>query len=166
MKLIPRENPSDGSKNSGMVPLRDAMSRIFDESMWDPFGLMAHDPFFAPFFQGNRSRTNTPLVDVSEDKEKFLIEADMPGFTADEVDVELEGDTLTLRAQKESSSEDKDDKTYYVRERSSSYWERRFKLPKNVDSENIECEMEDGQLKIHLPKTEEDSTRKIKVKVK
>ena len=167
MKLIKRNNSAgDSSGNSGMVPLRDAVNHLFDESMWDPFGLMARDPFFNSFFGRGGMQMSTPAVDISESKKEFLIEADIPGYGSDDIEVELEGNTLMLRAQKSESSEEKDDKTYHVRERSQSYWERRFALPSNVNADKIECEIKDGQLKIHLPKSKEDSKRKIKVKVK
>lgn len=153
-----------GNQTSNSLSLRDAMNRLFDESIWDPFAPNAHDSFFRSF--SHDLSNNTPSVDISETKKEFLIEADVPGFSSNDLDVEIDENVLTIRASKEASNEEDKDKTYYLKERNHAYWERSFTLPSNVDSEKVDCEVDHGQLRIHVPKAAKASTKKISIRQK
>jgi len=165
MKLIPRKNQDQsGNQEGGLMPLRDVMNRLFDESLWNPFGLMSKDPFFDSFLSGSRG-LNLPSIDFSESDREFTVEADIPGFSAEDLDIELNGNILTIRGKKEEDQEEKD-KTYHLRERRESHFERSFPLPSNAVLDNIECDAKDGKLTINIPKSEKDKSRKLKVNVK
>lgn len=149
MKLVPRKNTPHGGQGGEIVPLRDAMTRLFDESLWDPFGLMnAH-----PLFKTAGRRLAIPSVDVSETSGEITVEADVPGFAPNEIEVELDENMLVLRGKKQEEREE-DDKTYHLRERSESSWERRIGLPRHVDFDKIECEASNGKLTVHVPKSQ------------
>lgn len=150
-----------------MMPLRDAVNHLFNESFWDPFGLMGGDPFFNSFFSQERSaRSVGPKLDIVENKNEFILEADVPGFDADDIQIDLDGQTLILKAEKEHSSQSEEDTVYLLRERGHSYWERRFSLPKHVNLEKIDCEMSEGQLRIVLPKLKESPLKRLKINKK
>ena len=116
-------------------------------------------------FWGN-SLVDTPAtntrrfsVDISEKDDKFLVEAELPGINEDDLEVKLDRDVLTISAERNEEKEE-EDKNYYRREIRSGKFERRFRLPDNIDKENIEANLKDGMLTINLPKTEESETVK------
>lgn len=129
----------------------------------NPFDLIdrvfGDDSFFTP---GMR----TPLVDVSEDKEAYRIEAELPGLNEKDISLEIREGALVL-----SSSGDKNRETageggrYLRRERSSYRFTRNFELPEDVDVEKIEAKFRDGLLSISLPKKPEAAPRIVPVKV-
>ncbi|MDX1565063.1 MAG: Hsp20/alpha crystallin family protein [Phycisphaeraceae bacterium] len=129
-----------------------------------------NDPFDALYkFMGKMpdySSEETDLlgrypVDVHEDDNHLYIDAEMPGFNKDQVDVSLEEGTLTIRGQRDVQSENKGHK--HLHERRFSKIERSFTLPSSVDESAVEAKLTDGVLKIKLNKREEVKKRKIQV---
>jgi HSP20 family protein len=107
----------------------------------------------------------TPAVDVYEDTEAILIEADLPGLTKEDVKVSLENNVLTIHGERKLSREDKRD-NYHRVERAYGSFTRSFTLPSNVDAQRIGAEFKDGVLRLQLPKREEAKPKQIEVKVK
>lgn len=104
----------------------------------------------------------TPAVDIKDEKDKFIIHADLPGVKAKDIDVSLEKGILTIKGEREA--EKKTEKENYVHtERSKGTFMRRFSLPDTVDAENIEANSQDGILEVVLHKTAESGARKINV---
>jgi len=104
-----------------------------------------------------------PALDLRETDEAFVVEAELPGYTAEEIEIDVHGDTLSLKAHKEESSE-KTDAEWLLRERRVDSFERTIRLPDNVDVENVEARARDGILTIKLPKRTESRPHKITVK--
>lgn len=116
----------------------------------------------------NRYETglNNISVDISENENNFEVEAELPGIDEDDLEVKLDNDVLTIAAEKKEEKEN-EEKNYYRKEIRSGKFERRFRLPKNIDKDNIKAELDNGILNIKLPKTEESkSTKKIEVSKK
>jgi HSP20 family protein len=103
-----------------------------------------------------------PPVDISEDKEKIVLTAELPGFKEDQLDVQLENGILTIRGERKME-EEKDGKNYHRVERSYGHFVRSFTLPNNVDRENVQARFENGLLHVEVPKREEAKPRQIKV---
>lgn len=103
-----------------------------------------------------------PPVDISEDKERILLTAELPGFKESEVEVQMEGGVLTLRGERKYE-EEKEGRTFHRRERSYGQFVRSFTLPNNVDRENIKASFRNGLLEIELPKREEAKPRQIPI---
>src|SRR6266542_1979035 len=103
-----------------------------------------------------------PPVDISEDKERILMTAELPGFRENEVEVQMEGGVLTLRGERKFE-EEKEGRTFHRRERSYGQFVRSFTLPNNVDRESIKANFRDGLLEIELPKREEAKPRQIPI---
>ena len=104
-------------------------------------------------------------VDIKENEEAYIVEADLPGLAKEDIELDYSNDVLSIRAHKEMSTEEKDDESNYIRrERSSRSYNRQF-LIKHVDEENITAEFNNGVLKVQLPKTENDGkdTKKIEI---
>lgn len=96
---------------------------------------------------------NTFDVDVRENETRFIVEADLPGFTIDNITIVYEDSYLSIIAQKQDHSQgQEDDYDFIRRERKFGMFRRTF-LAKDVDKENIRATLKNGILKIELPKS-------------
>jgi len=135
-----------------MMPLREAVNRLFEES------------FIGPRFEFLTPRTFPVNIYESADKLYYVLEAALPGFKLEELHITAIGDTLTISAVKE---EEKLAKELYVRqELYTGEMTRTFTLPTMVDVEKIEAVFEHGVLKLYIPKAEEVKPKEIPIKVK
>ncbi len=104
-----------------------------------------------------------PKVNVIEKDEAVHIEAETPGMTVKDVSVEFHSGVLTLKGHREQNAEvAKDD--YSIREFSNQSFERNFRLGDQIDSEKVTAGMDQGILKIVLPKKEQARPKKIEIK--
>ena len=103
-----------------------------------------------------------PPVDIVEEKDRITLTAELPGFQADQVEVQMEGGVLTLKGERKLE-EEKEGRNYHRVERSYGQFVRSFTLPNNVDREAIQASFADGLLHIELPKREEAKPRQIKI---
>ena len=101
-------------------------------------------------------------LDVYEDPANLTVEAELPGFNQDQIDVTLEEGILQIAAEREESSENEEN-NYYLRERRSGKWSRSIRLPVAVQDDKVTATYNDGVLKIVLEKQETQQVRKIKV---
>ncbi len=92
-------------------------------------------------------------VDISEDDDTIFIEADMPGVKKEDIKVSMDGDLLSISAERTQSEEEKK-KGYHRIERSWGSLSRSFTLGENVDAEKIEAKYDNGVLKVMVPKVE------------
>jgi HSP20 family protein len=106
----------------------------------------------------------SPLVDVFEDKDGITLKVEVPEVEAKDVDIQVEGNTLTLRGERKLEKNSNPD-GYHRIERTYGVFSRSFTLPEQVDSENITAQSKDGILRVHLPKKAETKPRQIKVAV-
>ncbi|MEJ5273848.1 MAG: Hsp20/alpha crystallin family protein [Spirochaetota bacterium] len=133
---------------------------------FDPFELIEKeldDLWFYPLFKYSGSSKYTPL-DISEDDKTYFIEADLPGFTKDQISVKIDKDILTISASNEKE-EEKQTKKYHKKERVSKSCTRSISIPENVDVSNISAKFENGVLTLTLPKKEPEKTNQIEIKV-
>ena len=128
-------------------------NNLFD---WD--GLL--DNFFADTPVWN---SRTPAVDVREAENEYLMEAELPGLTDNDIELNIEDNILTLSSKKEQDKEEKKN-GYLIRERCNYEFARTFVLPKDVDREKIKAEFKNGLLLVSIPKSPEAKPRKIDVK--
>jgi HSP20 family protein len=142
---------------------------------WDPFAELAGlqremDQIFGEFFGGTPSKMVTteavwsPLVDIHETADSFLLNAELPGVKQEEMQVSVEGDALTLKGERKRETEIKEDQ-YHRIERSYGRFERVLLLPSNVDPDGVKATYRDGVLEIRLPKREEAKPKAVKVEV-
>ena len=104
----------------------------------------------------------SPAVDVSEEKDHYLIKADLPGMRKEDIQIALENDVLIVRGERKSEDETKE-KNYHRVERSYGVFERRLSLGNAVDQERIKASYKDGVLVIDAPKSAQAKARKIEV---
>ena len=103
-----------------------------------------------------------PAVDVYDNDKDIVIKAELPGMDKKDMVVHVDGRFLTLKGERSSENEVKEDK-YHRRERSYGKFERVFTLPEEVDPDKITADYKDGILKIHIPKPEEQKPKQITV---
>ena len=108
--------------------------------------------------------TWSPLVDIFEDQESITLKVELPEVDAKDVEILVEGNTLTLKGERKLENEQKRD-GYHRIERTYGAFTRTFTLPTTVDAEHIRAESKDGVLRIALPKKAETRPRQIKVGV-
>lgn len=104
-----------------------------------------------------------PAVELVEEDGEFVLTAELPGMSKDDVDVSVDDHTLTLKGEKKTEREEAHDKMH-IRERGYGTFERSFTLPRNVDAGKIRADFHDGLVEIHLPKGEQTKSKHIEIK--
>jgi HSP20 family protein len=116
---------------------------------------------------GNRDEVSfgawNPNVDIFEDKDKLVLEAELPGMKRDDFELSVENNVITLKGERRFEKKTNED-NYHRVERSYGSFTRSFTLPQTVSSEGAEAEFKDGILKVTLPKREDTKARKIEIK--
>ena len=125
--------------------------------------------FFGGNYVGGDGGNLAPYgVDVREDGDHLIVDAELPGFKKEDVDITLENQTLTISAQKKldqpaQPQEGKQQQAYLLRERRYTRFQRSFTLPDTVDEQSVNAKLQDGVLTITLNKRPETKPRKIQV---
>jgi HSP20 family protein len=119
------------------------------------------DLFTSPMLRSEWSSATMP-VDVEETAEAYVFRADLPGMQTKDVKVTLEGDTLTLRGERQRDEKKENGGTYRV-ERSYGAFERRFKFHTPVRGDQVKASYKDGVLEVRVPKADEARARDIEV---
>jgi HSP20 family protein len=114
---------------------------------------------------GSLAEMKLPSTDISETDEAVEVKMDIPGLTAEEIDIEVRGNTLQISGEHKEEKEEKG-KTFHRIERRQGRVYRSMMLPAEVNEEKIQAECHDGVLTITLPKTEQAKPHKIAVKAK
>jgi HSP20 family protein len=104
----------------------------------------------------------SPRVDIFEDKDHLVLEAELPGMTRDEFDLSFENNVLTLSGERKFEKKTNEG-NYHRVERSYGSFTRSFTLPQTVTAEGAKAEFNNGVLHVTLPKREETKARKIEI---
>jgi HSP20 family protein len=105
-----------------------------------------------------------PVVDILEDETEYLVKAELPEVTRENVHVTVENGRLTIKGERRFEKEETG-KKYHRVERSYGTFLRSFNLPENADAEKVEAQFKDGVLFVHLQKQEKAKPREIEVKI-
>jgi HSP20 family protein len=127
--------------------MRTEFDRLFDE--------------LATTLPAEATNTGDYPVDIWEDENNIHVEAEMPGFRKDEIDVSLEHDRLSITAERKPEEVKG---TSHLRERRYTRVQRQFTLPDTVDESNVDATFEDGVLKLTMTKRANAERRRIEVK--
>lgn len=133
--------------NEEMRDLRQRVNRMFQES-WRP----------AP----ETPRAWAPPVDIVETDHEFVLQAEVPGMTKDEIDIQLTGDTLTLRGDRKPVS---GCGHFHRMERPAGLWQRVFQVEAPIAAAEVSAAYQDGVLTVRLPKKEQVRARQISINV-
>jgi HSP20 family protein len=105
----------------------------------------------------------SPSVDIFENKDQIVFEAELPGMKKEDFDLSIENNVITLRGERQFEKKDETD-NYHRVERSYGAFTRSFTLPQTVSAEGATAEYQNGVLRVTLPKREETKARRIEVK--
>lgn len=130
-----------------MQRFQQEMNRMFDQSVGTRYG----------------SPSCNPLMNVYTNDENAIIQAELPGVKAEEVEISVIGETLNIRGERQGENMD-GEVTYHRQERSCGKFDRSIQLPFPVNPEKVEAKMTNGILSVTLPRAEEDKPRRIQVR--
>ncbi|MCC7187361.1 MAG: Hsp20/alpha crystallin family protein [Anaerolineales bacterium] len=134
-----------------MMTLREAMDHLFDDAFTRPLTL--------------RDGWSAPAVDMYQTDDEVVVKASIPGFKAEDVQINVTGEILTLRGDVKQEDEKKD-KAWHIREQRWGSFERSVALPTAVVADKAKAEFENGILTVTLPKADEVKPKTITVKAK
>ena len=151
MAIMLRRNGGDRALVPFYRPLSliDEMDTLARE-MWDNW---------KPFRFGD---SLVPHTDIYEEKDQLVMKTELPGIDKKDLDITLEGDRLTIKAEKKE--EVKEDATHHTRERYYGQYFRSVTLPYRVKEDKITATFNNGVLELRLSKAEEVKTKKIEIK--
>ena len=135
-----------------MMTLRDAMDHLFDDAFTRPLTL--------------RDGWTAPAIDMYQTDDEIVVKASLPGVKAEEVQINITGEILTLKGETKQVVEEKKDKAWHMREQRWGTFERSVALPTQVIADKAKAEFENGILTITLPKAEEVKPKIITIKAK
>lgn len=133
-----------------IMSLREAMDRLFDDAFTRPISL---------------NNWGLPAIDMYQTDDKVVVKAALPGLSAEDVQISVTGDVLTIKGEFRQD-EDVKDAVYQVKERRFGAFERSMLLPTQVETDKAKAEFQNGVLTITLPKAEAVKPRTITVKAK
>lgn len=133
------------------LPLREAVSQLLGESFVHPFGFRREEGF-------------VPAIDVSETPNAFLVEAAVPGLKAEDLQVSVENNVLTISGEIRQESESSE-RNYHRVERRYGKFQRVLTLPNTVKVDAIQASLSNGVLRLEIPKADEVKPRRITVNV-
>jgi len=119
------------------------------------------DEFFNDVVNTNRD-SFVPGIDISETDNQFLISAELPGMSKEDIDINLDNGRLTISGERKFEKEE-EGKTYHRVETRYGSFNRSFQLPDNVDEESINAKYENGLLNIAIDKAEDKVKKKIEI---
>jgi HSP20 family protein len=131
--------------------LQDEVNRLFSTNLTRAFG-----------DEGIARGAWNPSVDIYENKDQIVLEAELPGMNREDFDLSVENNVITLRGERRFEKKDDGD-NYHRVERSYGSFTRSFTLPQTVSAEGAQAEYRNGVLRVTLPKREEVKARRIEI---
>ena len=133
-------------------------------NLWEPGNVFRN---FARVFPGvfdpeAPEAARSPKVDVFDDGGNFVVSAELPGVSREDLDIDVKDNRLTIKGEKKLENKTKEE-GYLRVERSYGLFERSFFLDDNIDRENIKAEYKDGVLRLTLPRKQDEPSKKIEV---
>ena len=117
----------------------------------------------AVFGDLSHNNSRTPAVDVIEEATRYLVQADIPGFAENEVEIKVDDQLLTISGKLTESAEAEQKPTWLLRERRSASFARSFTLPSDVERDQIVAKVSKGILTVELPKSPKALPRTIDI---
>jgi HSP20 family protein len=134
-----------------MMSLREAMDRLFDDAFTRPLSLSGVSA--------------APAIDMYQTDQEVVVKATLPGLKAEDVDITVTGETLTIRGEYKQENEQENTR-YHLREQRSGSFARSLLLPTDVKADKAKADFENGILTITMPIAEEVKPKSITIKAK
>ena len=139
-------------ENGPLASLRDEMDGLFEN-------------FFGSPIHSHLAGGSVPSIDLAETDESVEVKTDLPGIRAEDVDIEIRNDYLTISGEtSEEKTEADEGRKYHRVERRSGSFARSVRLPCEVQQDEVDAELKDGVLTVTMPKAEEAKTTKVRIK--
>src|SRR5512133_424677 len=142
------------------APFQDLRSAQDEMAQMSP--MLAHALGLHPQQASSRTTAWAPALDISERKDAYLVTVELPGLRPEDLDITLEDGLLTIQGERQFTSESSEEQYHRV-ERSSGAFRRSITLPAHVMADAVEASMEDGVLRILVPKAEDAKPTRIQV---
>jgi HSP20 family protein len=146
LELVPRT-----SNWLSLMPECDLFDRMFSD--WSVPSLWVEENVVVPAF------------DITENEKEYVISGEIPGIDPKDLEVTLTDGILSIKGEKKQESEEKEE-NYHRIERHYGSFQRSFRLPENIQREELDANYKDGILRLTLPKSEQSEVKKIDVKEK
>lgn len=166
---------SQGSRKNKEIERRETMMRRPFDELFDNFRQDMEDTFFAPFINPLRSagikqgiesiETRIPLCDILDKGDRYLISLEVPGIQKDKIEVKATNEYITISGIEERRNE-KEDGNYVLKERTYRSFSRRIPFSENIIPTEIGATVENGILKIEIPKQKPTSIEETQIKIK
>jgi HSP20 family protein len=137
--------------------------------MDDQFGRLVESmfqDFLAPLAQGGRWTDDglaMPRLDLSETEKTFEVQAELPGVKKEDVRVSVDGQRVTIEAECQQANEQREGEQVVYSERSTRRYQRSFTLPSEVEDTGAEAKLEDGVLRLSLPKRQGGAAKRLTI---
>ena len=131
-----------------VASLQNRLNSLFQES--------AADPVAAASF--------VPPVDIYEDNHQIVLKLEVPGLKQEDLDIQLENNTLTVRGERKFEKEEKEENFHRIERRYGSFY-RAFTIPNTVNPDSVKADYDAGVLRIQIEKRAEAKPKQIKVQV-
>jgi HSP20 family protein len=155
MNLIRRGNSPLSTMRGG--PMDDQFGRLVESMFQD---------FLAPLAQGGRWTDDglaMPRLDLSETEKTFEVQAELPGVKKEDVKVSVDGQRVTIDAECQQANEQRQGEQVVYSERSTRRYQRSFTLPSEVEDAGAEAKLEDGVLRLSLPKRQGGAAKRLTI---
>jgi HSP20 family protein len=155
MNLIRRGNSPLSTMRGG--PMDDQFGRLVESMFQD---------FLAPLAQGGRWTDDglaMPRLDLSETEKTFEVQAELPGVKKEDVKVSVDGQRVTIEAECQQANEQRQGEQVVYSERSTRRYQRSFTLPAEVEDTGAEAKLEDGVLRLSLPKRQGGAAKRLTI---
>ncbi|GAB1454711.1 MAG: Hsp20/alpha crystallin family protein [Spirochaetia bacterium] len=121
------------------------------------------DSFFDRDYPSSAATMGYPVVDIRDEKEHYILEAELPGFAEKDVDIKVNDRILTIASSKEEEKKANGEKVWLIRERGVRTFRRSFSMPRDVDLDGIKATFKDGLLSVILPKRPEAREKTVAI---
>ena len=139
---------------------------MFGLTPFDNRGFDIFDPFRGFDEQMQRGGFAPCRTDIRDEGDKYVMETEMPGFDKSDINIDINGDVLTLSAKHEANTEDKDEKGKYIRrERTYGTYKRSFDLT-GVDAQKIDAQYLNGILTLSMPKKQPEAPASRRLEIR
>jgi HSP20 family protein len=144
-----------------LSPFED-MERRIDDFLRRPFSMFG--PSWFPRLRMPEFEEISPIVDIFEEGHDIVMKAELPGMKKEDIEVNITDDIITVSGEKKKE-EKIEKKNYHRLERSYGSFVRSFRLPTEVQTEQVKAQFKNGILEIRVPKTEEAKKKEKKVQI-
>ncbi|HEV8375211.1 MAG TPA: Hsp20/alpha crystallin family protein [Candidatus Polarisedimenticolia bacterium] len=138
-----------------LMQLRERVNQLFNETLSTESHLEHEVP----------SGSWSPAVDIQETPERFVLRADLPGLSVEQIELRIENDRLSIKGDRPFSAAARREDFHRI-ERSHGRFSRSFALPRTLNHSEVRAELKNGVLEVVLPKKAETQARQIRVDVR